>query len=127
MEDTIDGLLESVITRVCFLMKESPMMLFKRLSYVVIAVSSLLLTGEAMAEYADVVLADNPVLYYQFEQAGGAVNSGSAGSTYDGIYNGTLVLGTGCGRVGGPCSTAWTIMSRCPTRPPSWAEQLSWD
>ncbi|MBN1908699.1 MAG: PEP-CTERM sorting domain-containing protein [Pirellulales bacterium] len=59
-----------------------------------LAVAVLLAPGQALAAYADVVLTDNPVLYYQFEEAGSAVNSGSAGAAFDGTYNGGLALGT---------------------------------
>ena len=48
----------------------------------------------APAEYADVVLADGPTLYYRLsETSGNAENLGSLGSDFDGVYNGSALRG----------------------------------
>jgi hypothetical protein len=44
----------------------------------------LLWSGQAMAAYVDIILADNPVFYYQLE--GNAANAGSAGPAFNGTY-----------------------------------------
>ncbi|MBN1908700.1 MAG: PEP-CTERM sorting domain-containing protein [Pirellulales bacterium] len=66
------------------------------LIWVGLACLVLLLPGAARAEYAAVILADGPVLYYQLN--GNAVNYGTAGSAYDGTY--VDGVGTGAGQVG---------------------------
>lgn len=53
--------------------------------------------------YRDVVLANNPIIYYEFDEVSGttAVNSGSSGAANDGTIVGTVNLGAGSFGQGG--------------------------
>lgn len=52
--------------------------------------------AQAGLTYEQTVLSDNPLGYWQFEEAAGstALNSSAGGNTYDGTYNGGVTLGT---------------------------------
>jgi hypothetical protein len=60
-------------------------------------------TQAGTAAYRNTVLADNPVLYYEFDETSGttATNSGATGATHDGTISGTVALGQGSFSLGG--------------------------
>ena len=49
----------------------------------------------ATLTYRNLILGDNPLVYYEFDESSGttALNSATSGATYDGTLNGTITLG----------------------------------
>jgi hypothetical protein len=74
---------------------------------------SLLLTGAGLAvdgepRYADIVLADNPLLYWRLGESPGAVAASDSAGSHPGIYGAGVTLGT-AGAVVGDADTAVTL------------------
>ncbi|MBI2571650.1 MAG: IPTL-CTERM sorting domain-containing protein [Candidatus Schekmanbacteria bacterium] len=62
----------------------------------IVGIQSLICVDNALASYADVVLSDNPVCYYRFEETVGTTANDSSGNGNNGTYvNGVLLSQTG--------------------------------
>ena len=88
----------------------------------------------ATKEYRNVVLADNPLIYYELDEASGttAVNSGSSGATHHGTIGGVVTLGQSSFAYGGTAydfGGGWITAAGAPFPLTNWSVEawINWD